>query len=382
MKKVPLQIGRIAHIGWDMLGITLLLIISVELFSQAVLHAAGRGDHHHDFRAGADAYHGDAWPDDYYDEYAALRARWRPYTYWQMRPFAGGLITVDGNGLRRTPQPSADGPRVFFFGGSTMWGIGSRDAFTIPSLVATLLEDQGTPANVHNYGEIGYVSTQEVLRLLLELRTGNIPDVVVFYDGINDVTSALHSGVAGIPQNEYRRRAEFNLLSRYRLGDFTRAFIYRWVAQSATVRLARGVLYRLEKRKEALASAAVESDRDALVRDVTRNYRHNVELVRSLAREYGFRALFYWQPVIFRKDTLTPYEEVQLGAAEKYRPFVEACYRSVVVDAAGQPGFRDISCCLRDVEGPCFLDFMHIGEDANAIVAAEIANDLSQVLLR
>ena len=53
----------------------------------------------------------------------------------------------------------------------------------------------------------------EVLQLMLDLRTGERPDVVMFYDGINDVASAVQRGVAGDPQNESRRVANSRLCS-------------------------------------------------------------------------------------------------------------------------------------------------------------------------
>ena len=49
-----------------------------------------------------------------------------------------------------------------------------------------------------------------MMELFLQLREGNIPDLVVFYDGVNDVFSAYQQGKAGIPQNENNREKEFN----------------------------------------------------------------------------------------------------------------------------------------------------------------------------
>ena len=61
-------------------------------------------------------------------------------------------------------------------------------------------------------GESGYVNTQSLLALELELRGGNVPDEVIFYDGVNDVFSTFQNNEAGLPQNEQNRATEFNLL--------------------------------------------------------------------------------------------------------------------------------------------------------------------------
>ena len=52
-----------------------------------------------------------------------------------------------------------------------------------------------------------------------ELQAGYRPDIVIFYDGVNDTTSAFLEGEAGLTTNEVNRRREFNLLqSPPRLG--------------------------------------------------------------------------------------------------------------------------------------------------------------------
>ncbi len=97
-------------------------------------------------------------------------------------------------------------------GGSSLWGFGARDDQTIPSLLARNLDQRGWRVELKNLSEIGYVSTQELIALVRELQAGYRPDVVIFYDGVNDTTSALLEGEAGLTTNEVNRRQEFNLL--------------------------------------------------------------------------------------------------------------------------------------------------------------------------
>ena len=55
-------------------------------------------------------------------------------------------------------------------------------------LLAEQNDKAGRSVCVRNYGETGWVSTQELIKLMLELkRTGRKPDLVIFYDGANDV---------------------------------------------------------------------------------------------------------------------------------------------------------------------------------------------------
>src|SRR4030095_8272929 len=54
---------------------------------------------------------------------------------------------------------------------------------------------------VVNFGESAYVSTQSVIALMLQLQTGNVPDLAIFYEGTNDIYAAYQSGRAGVHQN-------------------------------------------------------------------------------------------------------------------------------------------------------------------------------------
>ena len=71
--------------------------------------------------------------------------------------------------------------------------------------LAILISEDGV-LRLKNLSEIGYVSTQELVALFQELQAGYRPDVVIFYDGVNDTTSALLEREAGLTTNEVNRR--------------------------------------------------------------------------------------------------------------------------------------------------------------------------------
>ncbi len=72
---------------------------------------------------------------------------------------------------------------VYFFGGSTTWGMGAWDNETIPALF-------GSIANLpsYNMGQSGWVSRQNLARFINVLSQGTKIDIAIFYDGHNDVT--------------------------------------------------------------------------------------------------------------------------------------------------------------------------------------------------
>jgi hypothetical protein len=195
-----ITLGRLVRDAWLILGLSLLLFCLVEAGARLVLLVHRQVGHPpvFDRRIRADTYSDSAFARAYYEEFdgRGTAIRWRSYVYRRRKPFHGKYINVDTAGLRITPAPTPPAPAstrpltVFMFGGSTLWGTGARDAFAIPALVAGELRHAGLNVEVTNFGESGYVSTQSLVALLLELRAGRRPDVVVFYDGVNDTFSA------------------------------------------------------------------------------------------------------------------------------------------------------------------------------------------------
>ena len=78
------------------------------------------------------------------------------------------------------------------FWGSTVWGTGSADEFTIPSYLQQLVNVQSDDYIVHNYGFASVTTKQQVDRLMtLEVLDG---DIVVFYAGGNDQWQSVING--------------------------------------------------------------------------------------------------------------------------------------------------------------------------------------------
>ncbi|MGH7719731.1 MAG: SGNH/GDSL hydrolase family protein, partial [Gemmatimonadaceae bacterium] len=150
-------------------------------------------------------YVGRDWGEDYWREFEQVneKTRYHPYIVWRRAPFHGRLIDVNDEGIRRTPgaacTPGAGALTVYAFGGSTMWGMGAPDWGTIPAYLESELSRRARgPVCVVNYAELGFVSTQGVIQLVRLLEAGTVPDVVIFYDGINDVATAHTYQRAGL----------------------------------------------------------------------------------------------------------------------------------------------------------------------------------------
>ena len=258
------------------------------------------------------------------------------------------------------------------FGGSTLWGEGVRDQFTIPSLVGKDLAVRQVKAEITNFGEVGYVNTQELIELVLQLERGNIPDVVIFYDGVNDVTAAFQNRTAGSTLFEPKRELEYNISTRY--NKLKRVFLLNTLDRYYLGKVIKSLSNKLSYRKPSY-----QEDK-TLKNDLVEVYLNNLKIITALGKAYGFVPLFYWQPVIYTKNTLTSFEK-QFAP----KPLGDLYRQSHAVMQAKYQKFApyhffDISGIFSNSNHEVYLDFCHVNEEANQIIAQRIAADLLKII--
>jgi lysophospholipase L1-like esterase len=382
----------LAHLqtGWSILGITLVLLVLVEGSCRLVFAVRDRitAVPVPDTRVVAEGYEGAAWAVVHFRELAQLQERWQPYVYFRQKPFRGETITIDNDGVRSTwqssRQPGDRGERglvkILTLGGSSLWGWGARDDQTIPSLLARSLHAKGWRVELKNLAEVGYVSTQEVIALTKELQAGYRPDIVLFYDGVNDTASALLEGEPGVTTNEINRRHEFNLLQSP--ARMAAGLTVKLVKDSGSYRFAQMVRRRLGGASESAQVASGTFKVPDVPEGVVEHFEANVTLVQSLAKSFGFRPLFFWQPTVFTKRALVPVEREEAQKFAWAEPFMNHVYDCMKSSSRlkSDAEFRDLSAIFDDTEGLVFIDYCHTTEAANARIASAMTERVLELL--
>ena len=292
-----------------------------------------------------------------------------PYVGWVPADFSGRCLHI-ANGLRLTynyAQTSSIKPsRVFVFGGSTTWGFGSRDEHTIPSELARLAEQHGRHWEVVNRGQPAYVVWQNVINLADLCASGNHPDLVIFYNGANEVRAQFESPQQSRPLVAMNDWSNWHGANRS-AGTLARFLVVRAVGQykrrSLIAQLLRTVTPESKQDAGRAAGQAVDE------------YLQSVELVRALGREYHFNTLFVWQPVVFTKRA--PSEgETRIMKSQDALGFAFEVANKRISER------RDI-LNLTDVFGNSntrhFLYNWHIDEEGNRIVANAIFERAQQL---
>jgi lysophospholipase L1-like esterase len=358
---------------WLVAGIVVLALVLIEVFFMFYLRFSDVNDP----RSVADCYANKEWVNDYYKELRACnQSIWEPYVYWRRKPFNGEYINVNADGLRNTAliqHPfSMDDPQsaIFFFGGSSMWGEGVRDEYTIPSITGLELSKNGYNLRLKNFGETGFVSTQDVIRLMLELKKGNIPDYVVFYGGLNDVISSLENGRAGIPMNEDSRGREYNSLSSKKKSVLNLFYSLRTLA---TIRFIKSKITHRQKSWEFS-----KDELELLVEKTVQQYNENIRLINALGRQYGFKSIFYWQPSIFYKSVLSPYEKSIVKKEVSLKKVMEKLNSELYPEDLVHENIRfyNLTYMFSSETDPLFIDWYHTGETGNILISKRIVKDL------
>jgi lysophospholipase L1-like esterase len=323
------------------------------------------------------AYGSASWVAEYYREESAW---WKqrggigeyvPFRLWGVREWHGKYINTDASELgiwRRTDRPTHAGCTnrsawtVWMFGGSTVFGSAVPDWATVPSYLSKILNQAGRGcALVTNFGVEGYVSTQELLLLIEKLKEGYRPDVVIFYDGINDAYNGMYSldpRRAHYWADVIKARVEGTLRGRL---DF--------LEQTHPVLVVRLILGKLRRG----ASPVATPSQAAATLD---NYEANMRIVRALSTAYKFNFYCFFQPaIVYGHKPLVAYEQ-SIRQGKGYGGTGERAFHMLYQEVERRSvnaNFVNLGDLFDSVAKPLYVDPAHLGPYGNELVANAIA---------
>jgi hypothetical protein len=305
-------------------------------------------------------YAGIGWTRAHFEESYALQTRYVSHIGWRREPFHGKTITLVEPYAQRATVGAADPakPSVYFFGGSTMWGTGSNDANTIPSLVTQIGGFRS-----QNYAEVAWTAHQSLALLIRLLQEGHRPDVVVFYDGVNEVA--------------HKCRRELTPTSHAREQQI-RAAVSGTKPQEAyglgymlgpLAGLAMQVHSRLLGRN-AIAFDCHEQPQKA--KQIADNLLQDWDVARRLVESYGGKFIGILQPVAYFSETRKHLISLNDAQRQQY----EAIYPLIRAAMAGRRGLYDLTGVL-DRDEYIYIDFCHVSPNGNRHIAQKLVEVLA-----
>jgi lysophospholipase L1-like esterase len=369
-----------AVVGRSLATLVVVAILG-ELGSTAALLAYGRFHQDPLVPQKSPAYDGEKWGREFWKEQSAFWAQARsdylPFMVWGVRKWHGKFINTDDTEMgtwRRTAQAMSEVcrnktvRRVWFFGGSTAYGIGTPDWATIPSYLSRELNPNPSACiEVTNLGVEGYVTNQEVILLGQQLKAGRKPDIAIFYDGVNEsLVGGFSPGIPTAHWNFEMIKTRFENGADSKLGLLNNSHFFQ--------------LIRLLQQNYAQTGIPRISDAELAARAqaTLQNYETNLRLVHMLASAYGFKTYFFWQPVLaYGAKPLTPFEQQLEEARSKelggrVDRGLKAVYQEAEIRSASE-SFVFLGHVFDKVQEPIYVDVFHLDPRGNQIIAQAIA---------
>ena len=368
-------------------SVATLMVVAIlgELCSFALLLAYGKFHRDPLVPQKSPAYDDEKWGREFWAEQSAFwsqaRSNYLPFMVWGVRKWHGKFINTDDTEMgtwRRTVQAESAvcgnmaGRKVWVFGGSTVYGIGTPDWATIPSYLSRELNTNPSACvEVTNLGVEGYVTNQEVILLSQQLKAGRKPDIAIFYDGINE--SLVGGFSPGIPTAHWN----FDMIkNRVEMGPDSKLVLLN------SSHLFQLIKLLLENHSQKGLPTFSDAELTAKAQATLENYETNLRFVHLLASAYGFKTYFFWQPALAYGDKpLAPFEQElkevrskELGG--RVHRGLNAVYQEAETRSSASESFVFLGHVFDKVQELIYVDEFHLDPRGNQIIARAIAQAL------
>jgi hypothetical protein len=303
-----------------------------------------------------------------FHDYNSVQHQYQSFVGWKMLPYKGKTLHVDQHGDRlhkATDTPNETGKSIVFLGGSTMWGEGSDDEHTIPAL----FNKKNPDLKVFNRAQLAYNSRQE-LDALITLYSKNVkPDVVIFYDGVNDAAFLCPSDIEELPAHRLVP------LFRSKLYVKKSAFVKEVLHKIFTENILK-VMNRISSKPEDSKSLYNCLGDSGKAEEIAEILMKNWELAHEMVTARGGKFIAILQPASFigspKTDHLKLDEELGKNFVEVYKHIKQK------ISERNHDWIFDMSDKF-DGNEYIYIDFCHVSANGNEIIASEIAKLYSLV---
>ena len=344
------------------LTITLVFLISIDLIANLFIERIG----HKEFRMQQPQPYVNAWyfSKDFINESFKQPGGWLlDKTYGGVKPynFEGKWINVRDNRRVTINKPGNYLHNIYLFGGSTVYNGEVPDTLTIASQLASLGANDFS-YKVVNMGATSIHSAQQLGRLKSEIKLKD-GDVVIFYDGVNDVMQRI------VYEN-----SEGYMIGKPKKESF-------WIKQLRSKSDNSSILYMLHSKM----ISNTKDTSSTLIKTSINDYIKTLVAANKYVEAQGAYFYHFLQPTLFTKKNLNKYEQMLYVKGFPFVPvqFIQDFTRAYPIISNKLDSFEFSYSLIRAfdglVESP-YLDFCHINHIGNKIIAENIWNSINKEL--
>ena len=318
------------------------------------------------------------WAALHYREYSQVQFHYETPVVWRANKYEGKTINISGKHNSRLTLSNLEDTdllkqNAFFFGGSVMWGFGSNDENTIPSNFEKLSKIKS-----FNFAESAWNSNQSLFYLIKLLKEGYEPELVVFYNGVNELSKCEQSAEKNLRSNviqEDRLRDKFITIK-----DETKlTFKYYF---SIPLEFFSNLINKVNRSKGTVKLVAnLNQDNGCSdinrVKEIAENIKQNWEIANSLVNSYGGKFYAILEPhITFNNSEL--YNFIDLSEEESKN--IKNIYQEIekiMINKTYFINFKNIFLNYKN-DFPIFVDTHHTSPNGNLIAANEILMNLEK----
>ena len=224
---------------------------------------------------------------------------------------------------------------------------------TIPSQFAAI-----TRIRSENFGETAYTAHQGLVLLLQLLQEGRRPDLVVFYDGVNDVACKCRSELTPTSNGQNIR---LPLVSKASADPMSFTYFFTPVVVAA-----RALSHRIFPQDlDAYDCHANQQKAELIAENMIQDWR----FAKTLVELYGGTFIAVLQPVSYFSRTRLDH----LKLAQEFAPEFEVVYPIVRTKMTANEKAYDLTSAF-DLDDEVYIDFCHVTPKGNRIIAEKIAD--------
>ncbi len=301
-----------------------------------------------------------------FHDYNSVQHQYEPFVGWKTLPYKGETLTITSEGTRNVPLPEgAKNKTVHFFGGSTMWGEGSDDEHTIPALFAA----KNPNFEIYNHGQLAYNSRQELDALISLYATGMKPDVVVFYDGVNDAAFLCPKEIKKLPAHR--------LVPMYRDKLYVgKSAIVKEIARKLFIENILAVIRRATYKPTPENTPYDCISNPAKAEQIAEMMMKNWEMANEIVTNRGGRFVAVLQPAAFVGKPKTDYLKLDEDLGKNFQAIYTLIKKKIA--ERNHPWIVDLSDRF-DRDEHIYIDFCHVSPNGNAIIASELTRVVGNV---
>ena len=342
--------------------ITLFLIISIDVIINLFIDRVG----HKEFRLQQPEPYVNAnyFSKDFINESFAQPGEWiLDKKYGGVKPsnYKGKWINVENNRRVTTNKPKNYQRSIYLFGGSTIYNGEVPDNLTVASQLASFGANDYS-YKVVNMGATSIHSAQQFGRLKSEIKL-NKGDLVIFYDGVNDVLQRII----------YENRDGY-MIGQPKKENF-------WIKLLRSKRKYSSIL-------QIMYSEMIKNTKDTSPDLINNSIQDYINILVN-ANDYvkAKEAYFYHflQPTLFTKKKLNSYEQMLVEKGEPFVPlqFIDPYKKSYPLIEKKLINLKfsySLTKIFDDLNESPFLDYCHVNHVGNKIISEHIWNNIIVIL--